>query len=131
MIFYLTGNALRESYEKFKNHRYHGLYMLNTPVMMINDVELLKHVLMKDFSYFCDRRSSYDNSKFDPMSANLFLLVGEQWRAVRAKLTPAFTSGKLEQMFTIIKSIADDFISVVDTTLKSSNIVQLKKISQR
>lgn len=105
--------------------------MLYAPVMMINDVELIKRVLVKDFTYFYDRGASYDNSKFDPMSANLFLLVGEKWRAVRAKLTPAFTSGKLKQMFSIIKNIADGFTSVIESNLKSTNIQQIKEISQR
>lgn len=121
---------MKRSYEKFKKYPFHGLYMFHNPVLMINDPELIKHVLVKDFIYFCDR-GLYSNHKLDPLSAHIFLLNGDTWRAIRAKLSPSFASGKLKQMFPILKDIADEMIKVVDGNLLEKDNLELKDLIAR
>lgn len=131
MFFVLfTGDSLKESYAKFKNYPFHGLYMLHCPVLMINDPNLIKQILVKDFSNFCDR-GWYCNQRDDPMTGNLSFMSGKGWRNLRSKLSPAYSSGKLKQMFPLIMGIADEMIDALENSLKSSEIVNVKDLAIR
>lgn len=83
---------------KAKGYKHMGAYIFTRPVYVATDTEIIKQVLLKDFSNFSDRRS-YHNEKDDPLSAHLFSLEGEKWKNLRQKLTPAFTTGHLKNMF--------------------------------
>lgn len=94
-----------EIYERFKAKgvKYGGYYMLFNKNLMILDPELIKRVLVKDFSHFSNR-GTYCNEKDDPISAHMFNLEGEKWKEIRNKLSPTFTSGKMKYMFeTVVK----------------------------
>lgn len=129
-IFFLTGNTVKENYEKFKHHRFHGIYMFHKPILMINDPELIRMIMIKEFNKFPDR-GLYFNEKVDPLSAHLFFLPGERWRHLRAKLSPTFTSGKLKQMFPLLKEVGDKLIETTDKLLKENNIVDTKDLVSR
>lgn len=118
---------VKDSYEKFKKHRFHGVYMFYQPILMINDPDLIRQVLIKDFNKFRDR-GLYYNEKVDPLSGHLFFLPGENWKKLRAKLSPIFTSGKLKQMFPLIKEIGDELVKTCDKMIKSSDIVECKDL---
>lgn len=68
---------LKLIYEKFKNaHKVCGYYMLQTPNLVILDLELLKNILIKDFRFFANR-GIYHDEENDPLSGHLFALDGE------------------------------------------------------
>lgn len=69
----------------------------------VTDEELIKTVLIKDFDYMVDRREfKMHNEYLDNMMTQL---EGEQWRAMRALMTPVFTSGKLKNMLPIVNKV--------------------------
>lgn len=82
-------------YDKFKGVApFCGVYILAGRVAMILDLDLLKHILVKDFTSFSDK-GLYTNELDEPLMENLFFIDGEKWRKLRTKLTPTFTSGML------------------------------------
>lgn len=91
------GEFTRSVYEHYKAP-YLGLYMLFRPVLLVSDAELVKRVLVSDFDHFVDRGVHFDEEN-DPVGANLFGMQGQEWKDMRAKLSPTFTSGKLKNMF--------------------------------
>lgn len=59
--------VLDELYFKHKEKKLLGIFVYTKPSILINDVELLKHILVKDFSHFHDRGLSI-NEKLEPLS---------------------------------------------------------------
>jgi len=87
---------LKEYYDK--GLPYVGFYILDQPALLICEQELVKNILVKDFNYFADRYATADPK--DRLNyANLFFIKNPDWKILRAKLTPFFTSGRIKKMF--------------------------------
>lgn len=98
---------------KAKGHKHGGLYFLNTPVYMPIDPEYVKNILTTDFEYF-NERGVYYNEKLDPLSTHLFNLPNKQWKVMRAKMSPTFTTGKLKMMFPTMEKCSEGLIKAVE-----------------
>lgn len=75
-----------------------GIYFLFSPKLLLRDPDLIRSILIRDFSHFTDR-GVHSNEELEPLSGHLFGLPGPKWKKLRAKLTPTFSSGKLKAMF--------------------------------
>lgn len=108
------GHFLKELYDQAKGLPYIGFYVLDKPFLLVRDRELIKNILVKDFSYFNDRYGSPDEN--DRLGyANIFFLKNPAWKQLRTKLTPHFTTGKLKKMFELMKECSKN----LDTYLES------------
>ncbi|KAF7394824.1 hypothetical protein HZH66_007998 [Vespula vulgaris] len=85
----------------YSDEPYIGIFVRNTPILILKDPILIKDVLIKDFTSFSERHTSV-TKKVEPLSQHLFHLEVAKWRPLRNKLSPAFTSGKLKEMFPLI-----------------------------
>jgi len=95
---------------------------------MIRDPEIINNILIKDFSYFTDR-GIYVDFKAEPMSEVLFLMENPRWKKLRTKLSPAFTSGKLKQMYSQIEKCGQDMmINIFAELKKNPNEIDIRDI---
>ncbi|XP_044261216.1 uncharacterized protein LOC123009155 [Tribolium madens] len=94
------GTLSKHFYDEFKakGHKCGGVYLVTQPNLVVVDPEYVKDIMSKDFQHFVDR-GFYYNKKNDVLSAHLFAIDGSDWRNLRIKLTPTFTSGKMKMMF--------------------------------
>ncbi|XP_058130754.1 probable cytochrome P450 6a14 [Anopheles coustani] len=99
-------------YVKGRGERFIGISYFFMPLVIVCDLELVKTILVQDFSVFHDR-GMYSNVRADPLSGHLFNLEGHEWRTLRQKLTPTFTSGRMKQMFGLMLSVAEELRSVI------------------
>lgn len=123
-------DVLRQIYEECKEKGVIcGFYTLISPSIIINDLELIKLITVKEFNTFVDR-GVFVNEKDEPMTANLFAITGDKWKFLRNKLSPVFTSGKIKMMYNTISDKGDNLIKAVEeaSTLGS---VEMKDISSR
>ncbi|XP_020296488.1 cytochrome P450 6d3-like, partial [Pseudomyrmex gracilis] len=120
----------RDIYLKYKDHRAIGTYTFFKPNLVIADLDLVRIVLTKEFASFHDR-GYYCNEKVDPLSGNLFLLPGRKWRNLRVKLTPTFTSGKLKQMFEVLKDCGEELATSLEEEAKTESCIEIKEIFAR
>jgi hypothetical protein len=47
-----TADVVKQFYDAFPEERFVGLYEAMNPLILIRDPELIKHVMVKDFSHF-------------------------------------------------------------------------------
>ncbi|XP_076349641.1 cytochrome P450 3A8-like isoform X2 [Tachypleus tridentatus] len=93
----------QDNYVKYG--RLYGFYDGTQPVLSLAEPYLLKTMLVKDFHIFVDRRDfHFGHSIADNM---LFVLEGDSWKRVRTIVTPAFTSGKMRKMQSLVLECAD------------------------
>lgn len=69
-----------------------GIYSNIFPEYVPIDLKQIKQILTKDFHYFGGH--GLYCYKEDQFSMNLFSMDGPEWKDLRAKLTPIFTTGK-------------------------------------
>ncbi|OAD59536.1 putative cytochrome P450 6a23 [Eufriesea mexicana] len=120
----------RDKYEQNKQHRLVGIYMLHKPFLLVNDPDLIRDVLTKEFSNFHDR-GIFCNKETDPLSGNLFQLPGKKWRHLRVKLTPTFTSGKIKQIFPILTETGNMMEKFFNDKAQTRSTVDVKDIFSR
>jgi cytochrome P450 family 6 len=124
------GHFFRDMYLKMKSMGpIVGLNLYTEPVMMVTDLDLIKTILVKDFNYF-PNRGLYHNEKDDPVSGNLSAIEDDEWRSLRNKLTPTFTSGKIKMMFPLIGEVAEKMIERISIEGKNGSI-EVKDIHSR
>lgn len=93
-----------------KGQPYVGMRVFNNNAILIKDPELVKQVLIKDFNKFSNRFIKPDFHN-DPLAAsNLFFTKNPEWKMIRTKLTPVFTSGKIKHMFHLIDDVSILFL---------------------
>ncbi|KAK9685126.1 Cytochrome P450 [Popillia japonica] len=115
---------------KPKGHAFGGIYFFTVPVFLPISLELIRNILVKDFNHFDDRGIHFDEEN-DPVSAHLFSLYGEKWKKLRAKLSPAFTAGKIKYMFDTIQECGDIMIEVLEEMMQNDNVIEIKDILAR
>ncbi|KAL1768869.1 cytochrome P450 3A9 [Sigmodon hispidus] len=85
-----------------------GLFQGPTPVFTITDTEMIKNVLVKEcYSVFTNRP---DFGPVGVMSKAMSIAKDEEWKRIRALLSPTFTSGKLKEMFPIVEQYGDSLV---------------------
>ncbi|XP_055296698.1 uncharacterized protein LOC129565633 [Sitodiplosis mosellana] len=110
------------------NEPFIGIYTILRPVLLLRDPELIRSVLVKDFSHFTDR-GIHCNEDYDPLSANLLALPGQRWKSMRGKLTPTFTSGKLKAMFSTLVNCGATLQNYLAKLADKNEFLDVREIS--
>ncbi|KAK2818353.1 hypothetical protein Q7C36_022286 [Tachysurus vachellii] len=102
-----------------------GIYDARQPVLCIMDTEIIKSVLIKEcYSLFTNRRNFGLNG---PVYDALTIAEDEDWKRIRSVLTPSFTSGKLKEMFGIMKSHSCSLTENLQQTSERGESVDIKE----
>ncbi|XP_056907891.1 thromboxane-A synthase isoform X3 [Takifugu flavidus] len=102
-----------------------GYYLGRKPVVVVADPEMLRQVMVKDFSSFPNRMSLRFITK--PMSDCLLMLRNERWKRVRSILTPAFSASKMKEMVPLINTATDALIKNLDAFAESAEAFNIHK----
>ncbi|KAF2897108.1 hypothetical protein ILUMI_09068 [Ignelater luminosus] len=98
----------QDLYSSYTNQRYVATYQLHIPALLLLEPDLIKQITVKDFDHFEDHNQIILN---EPLwQKNLTALKGDQWREMRATLSPSFTSSKMKMMFGLMCECAQQFV---------------------
>ncbi|XP_021923332.1 probable cytochrome P450 6a14 [Zootermopsis nevadensis] len=125
-----VGDVLTDIYKELEGHRYGGMYIFTKPSLILRDPDLIKDILVKDFSTFHDR-GFYMNEEIEPLTGHLFMLPGKRWRNLRIKLTPTFTSGKLKMMFQRLVDCGGQLQHCVGGMTQNGDVIEIKDFLAR
>lgn len=113
-----------------------GFYQLRKPVLVLLDPELIKMVLVSEFSKFHENVFKVDE-KVDPLLAeNPFFNTGEKWKSQRNRLSYALMSGKrLRILCHSIAHVCNKFTNYFQENVKKSGKgvfeVEMKQLGNR
>ncbi|EFN84331.1 Cytochrome P450 6k1 [Harpegnathos saltator] len=84
-----------------------GIYILHKPFLLVRNHELIKQILIKDFHIFPNHHFTGQSIADKVGSSSLFGITSSQWKYLRVKMTPVFTSGKLKNLFLLMMESAE------------------------
>uniref|UniRef100_A0A8C8SEU2 unspecific monooxygenase n=1 Tax=Pelusios castaneus TaxID=367368 RepID=A0A8C8SEU2_9SAUR len=103
-----------------------GFYDGRQPVLAVMDPTIIKTVLVKEcFTTFTNRRNL---GLVGELECAVSLAEDEQWKRIRTVLSPTFTSGKLKEMFPIIKQYGEVLVKNVHKKVEKDEPVAVKDI---
>ncbi|XP_065214829.1 probable cytochrome P450 6a18 isoform X3 [Planococcus citri] len=120
----------KDLYDKHVSNRFIGVYTLHTPTVMVRDPELIKSILVKDFSHFRNRGFPLDKDA-EPLAENLINMSGDEWKNMRVKLTGAFSSIKMKLMFPLMTSCAENIKPALINSTSHRPVFDVKDICGR
>uniref|UniRef100_A0A1B6DT56 Cytochrome P450 n=1 Tax=Clastoptera arizonana TaxID=38151 RepID=A0A1B6DT56_9HEMI len=121
---------LSKLYTEFPNEKYVGTISSTVPVLIVKDTELIKSILIKDFSHFVDR-GFIVSLPHDFLVRHLVHMEGDEWRRMRSKLSPTFTSGKMKLYFILIEKISDQLMTHLRPLAEDHATVDVKDLISR
>ncbi|XP_054262255.1 probable cytochrome P450 6a14 [Macrosteles quadrilineatus] len=117
-------------YKKFKKNKYGGIYEVRKPTLIVTDLDIVKQILTKDFYHFMDRPLP-PKSSHDFLANHLFAMEGKEWKEMRTKLTPTFTSGRMKQMFTLIEKCSEQLKKHLEPLALNDETIDVKDLTSR
>uniref|UniRef100_A0A669EQH8 unspecific monooxygenase n=1 Tax=Oreochromis niloticus TaxID=8128 RepID=A0A669EQH8_ORENI len=125
MLKYRKGffNFDEECYKKYG--KMWGIFDGRQPVLCITDPAMVKTILIKEcYSFFTNRRNFRLNG---PLYDAVSIAEDDQWRRIRSVLSPSFTSGRLKEMFDIMKQHSAVLISSMKKKADKDEPLELKE----
>ncbi|KAH8297064.1 hypothetical protein KR044_004457, partial [Drosophila immigrans] len=114
----------------FENEPLIGVNLVKGPGIIMRDVELIKTVMIKKFNFFTNRSMRTDPIH-DPMGANsLFFVRNTEWKTIRSRLSPVFSSGKIKQMYPLMVEVTKDLDQKLER-VSTDSTVRIKDICAR
>jgi len=99
---------------KEKNAGMAGMLDFGVRTVVVQDPDLIKNILVKDFDHFADRRL-FKFPESDTLFARMLVTQkGDKWKDLRSKMSPTFTTGKIKRMFQIMKKSGDRFVTFLE-----------------
>ncbi|XP_068556020.1 cytochrome P450 3A30-like isoform X1 [Anas acuta] len=103
-----------------------GIFDGRQPLLAVLDPIIIKTILVKEcYTNFTNRRNFRLNGILE---SALSVAEDEKWKRIRTVLSPTFTSGKLKEMFPIIKLYGEKLVKNIEKKVANDEFVTMKDI---
>ncbi|XP_061165934.1 cytochrome P450 3A9-like [Saccostrea echinata] len=103
-----------------------GLYFGSQPSIMISDPDLIKSIMVKDFSKAPNRFSLVEQRS--ELKHSLTEVVDDHWRFIRNTILPTFSSGKLRHMGFLLKEKYKMLLEGLTKNVEQGNVIEFKQV---
>ncbi|KAK7103928.1 cytochrome P450 3A24-like [Littorina saxatilis] len=118
-------NATLEWGQKYgKTYR---IYLMREPMLITNDLDILKEVFVKDFNNFSFRAPDIPLLPY-PVDLGVSLVGGDQWKRLRNIMNPSFSSCKLKMMDCFVKRCCQNLITSIDESVRQGKPLRVKEL---
>ncbi|XP_060806632.1 cytochrome P450 6B5-like [Amyelois transitella] len=124
------GHVTQSICRQFPNAPYIGTFYGTEPALLVQDPEVIKLIMVKDFYYFNGREITNYTHR-EPITTNMFFTYGDRWKVMRQNLNPLFSSAKIKNMFYLIEKCARQFESMLDDEVRQDNILKVRALMSR
>jgi len=105
-----------------------GVYIFREPFLVVADPDMVKEILVKEFSKFHDRKKLIENLEFwKPYDRMLTIVAGQKWKDIRSTLSPTFSASKMKQMMSFMNEALDTLMTKVDRISETGEIVDFHR----
>ncbi|XP_011500531.1 PREDICTED: cytochrome P450 9e2-like [Ceratosolen solmsi marchali] len=130
--------TLRENIALFSNRVYKmsdssmtGFYFLRQPALLVRDPELIKSILLSNFSSFRNNGIVLNEDADPVLSKNPFFTGDYQaWKIARARVSNNLSKLKLNYLFVIVNDVISKMVDFIDKKIEKDGSVyecELKK----
>ncbi|XP_069066072.1 cytochrome P450 3A21-like isoform X2 [Pleurodeles waltl] len=103
-----------------------GIFDGRTPILVVMDPVILKSILVKEcYTHFTNRRPIGLNGPFEE---GMSVAKDDEWKRIRTVLSPTFTSGRLKEMFPIMKSLGETLVKNVQKKTEHDEPLDMKQL---
>ncbi|XP_048758996.1 cytochrome P450 3A8-like [Ostrea edulis] len=106
-----------------------GLYFGGAPSLTIADPDIIKTVLVKDFSK-APNRYEFSKNKSE-LQHGLTIVEDDHWRFMRNTLLPTFSSGKMRKMDPLLRKKYESLLQILKKEADEGNTVEFKEVFGR
>ncbi|KAK5643819.1 hypothetical protein RI129_007664 [Pyrocoelia pectoralis] len=125
------GELYHEMYQKYSQFPYVGFYRIRKPAILLRDPELIKDVLISNFSSFSDNGIDIDGSN-DPLIANNpFFTSGSEWKTNRNYVAPSFTTKQMKLYFPLMQIVAKRLVRYLEDSRISSGGIEAQELCEK
>ncbi|XP_054163360.1 cytochrome P450 3A8-like [Oppia nitens] len=104
----------------------YGLFSGHIPVLTINDPNLIRVVLIKDFHLFANRRKF--NTKHEILDNNVLYARDDNWKRMRSISSNIFSNVKLKTIYPLLSSCVHDLIDILKVLAINGQDINLKEL---
>lgn len=104
-----------------------GIYYYLKPYLMVADPDMIKEILVDEFSKFHDRKYKVP----DPYNRILANARGQKWEDLHSTLSPIFSASKIRKMMPLMDEVLNTFLDKIDGITKTGEIVDFYRWVQR
>ena len=130
------GDHIEKLCNEFKDERFFGAFMFGKPVLIVNDVELLKAIKVKDFNHFTDTQDEHistnmrSGGELDALfNHHIGNAKGDEWKDTRSTFSPVFTSGKMKRMVKYIEDVSQKLLVEMEKKTDIDEEFELKDLT--
>lgn len=116
----IEGICLGYKRVKDAGHKCAASQDISTTHLFVADADLAKSILIKDFDHFENRMKLFTSKRDYLYRKTLLSFEGSEWRALRSKLSPTFTTGKIRRLFPLFDQSGQKLMTYFQDQVGSS-----------
>ncbi|KAG5671161.1 hypothetical protein PVAND_001374 [Polypedilum vanderplanki] len=126
--FYYDLDEIYQSYRK--KTPFVGYFEGGTPKLLVISPEIIKEILIKNFSHFHHNEfTEMFNKEADPIfGRNLAVLKGQEWKDKRTEISPAFSNNRLRSLFPLVEDALKSFRNFIVKEIPKNEPFDIREI---